>query len=49
MIRRLLLKWLTPKNEEQKSMDRINHFLKRNDLKIEDLQKIILLTMSDTK
>jgi hypothetical protein len=38
-----------PKSEEQKSMDRINRFLKRNELTIEDLQKIILLTLGDNK
>lgn len=45
MIKRLLLKWLTPKTEEQLQMARINDFLKRNRLTIEDLKKILLLTM----
>ena len=45
MIKRLLLKWLTPKTEEDLQMDRINAFLKRNKLTIEDLKKILLLTM----
>ena len=47
MIRKFLLKLLTPKNEEEKSMDRINNFLKRNNLTIQDLQKIIVLTLGN--
>ena len=36
---------LVEKTEEDLQMDRINAFLKRNRLTIEDLKKILLLTM----
>jgi hypothetical protein len=46
-MRKRLIKWLTPLKEEDKQMNRINFFLDKNGLKIEDLKKMLEIVLQN--